>query len=196
MQETYGLVRIFRRRLKCTFPSCTLIHHRRESYFLVELITRKRISYDIIVRVGKFISISSVAPDMHHFCSHQPIKVCKKLAEPHAAQLSPLLLPHHRPSHPSLFRSLRTLLDSEMEHSAVVRGQLEETQKGVKEQEDGYKAQIQSLSRENNVLKNQLKKYVGAVQMLRRDGPTAVEGKRLHLSSVVQPQCNVVSTGY
>ncbi|XP_071813089.1 sorting nexin-29-like isoform X4 [Apostichopus japonicus] len=73
-------------------------------------------------------------------------------------------------------RSLRTLLDSEMEHSALVRGQLEESQKGVQEREEEYKEEIQSLSRENELLKNQLKKYVGAVQMLRRDGPSAVEG--------------------
>lgn len=63
-----------------------------------------------------------------------------------------------------------------MEHSALVRGQLEETQKGVQEREEKFTAEIQSLTRENELLKNQLKKYVGAVQMLRRDGPSAVDG--------------------
>uniref|UniRef100_A0A8C9KHP2 Sorting nexin 29 n=1 Tax=Panthera tigris altaica TaxID=74533 RepID=A0A8C9KHP2_PANTA len=49
-------------------------------------------------------------------------------------------------------RSLRNLLDGEMEHSAALR---------------------QEVDAENEVLKVQLKKYVGAVQMLKREGQTA-----------------------
>lgn len=96
-------------------------------------------------------------------------------------------------------RSLRTLLDSEMEHSALVRGQLEETQKRVQEREEKFTAEIQSLTRENELLKNQLKKYVGAVQMLRRDGPSAVDGLpglRLEDTQPPIPERKVPSVDY
>ncbi|XP_071797309.1 sorting nexin-29-like [Asterias amurensis] len=73
-------------------------------------------------------------------------------------------------------RSLRSLLDSEMEHSGNVKGQLEELLISSQETEEKLQAQIGALLRENDVLKHQLKKYVGAVQMLRRDGPQAIEG--------------------
>nr|XP_008122513.1 PREDICTED: sorting nexin-29 [Anolis carolinensis] len=68
--------------------------------------------------------------------------------------------------------SLRNLLDGEMEHSAILRQEIDSLKKKVLEQEELYKAKIQALARENEVLKVQLKKYVGAVQMLRREGQT------------------------
>ncbi|XP_072043891.1 sorting nexin-29-like isoform X1 [Amphiura filiformis] len=73
-------------------------------------------------------------------------------------------------------RSLRGLLDSEMEHAAKLRGELETMKESSIETQDKLNMQVQVLSRENDVLKHQLKKYVGAVQMLRRDGPAAVDG--------------------
>ncbi|XP_071482268.1 sorting nexin-29-like [Diadema antillarum] len=74
-------------------------------------------------------------------------------------------------------RSLRALLDSEMEHSASLRGQLEELRSKTQESEEKLDSQVQALTRENELLKNQLKKYVAAVQMLRREGSTgAIEG--------------------
>ncbi|XP_032896193.1 sorting nexin-29 [Amblyraja radiata] len=66
-------------------------------------------------------------------------------------------------------RSLRNLLDGEMEHSAALRQEIDNQQKKLAEQEERHAAKIQALTRENEVLKVQLKKYVGAVQMLKRE---------------------------
>lgn len=65
--------------------------------------------------------------------------------------------------------SLRGLLDGEMEHSAGLRQETELLKKKLAEQEDRHEAKVQALTRENEVLKVQLKKYVGAVQMLKRE---------------------------
>ncbi|KGL77387.1 Sorting nexin-29, partial [Tinamus guttatus] len=69
-------------------------------------------------------------------------------------------------------RSLRNLLDGEMEHSAALRQEMENWRRKVAEQEERHATKVQALARENEVLKVQLKKYVGAVQMLRREGQT------------------------
>ncbi|KFP16585.1 Sorting nexin-29, partial [Egretta garzetta] len=69
-------------------------------------------------------------------------------------------------------RSLRNLLDGEMEHSAVLRQEMENWRRKAAEQEERHAMKVQALARENEVLKVQLKKYVGAVQMLRREGQT------------------------
>uniref|UniRef100_A0A667IG45 Sorting nexin 29 n=1 Tax=Lynx canadensis TaxID=61383 RepID=A0A667IG45_LYNCA len=70
-------------------------------------------------------------------------------------------------------RSLRNLLDGEMEHSAALRQEVDVLKKKVAEQEERHVTKVQALARENEVLKVQLKKYVGAVQMLKREGQTA-----------------------
>uniref|UniRef100_A0A8C5ZZP1 Sorting nexin 29 n=1 Tax=Marmota marmota marmota TaxID=9994 RepID=A0A8C5ZZP1_MARMA len=70
-------------------------------------------------------------------------------------------------------RSLRNLLDGEMEHSAALRQEVDTLKRKVTEQEERHTMKVQALARENEVLKVQLKKYVGAVQMLKREGPTA-----------------------
>ncbi|KAF0876700.1 SNX29 protein, partial [Crocuta crocuta] len=70
-------------------------------------------------------------------------------------------------------RSLRNLLDGEMEHSAALRQEVDTLKKKVAEQEERHVMKVQALARENEVLKVQLKKYVGAVQMLKREGQTA-----------------------
>ncbi|XP_042778953.1 sorting nexin-29 isoform X4 [Panthera leo] len=70
-------------------------------------------------------------------------------------------------------RSLRNLLDGEMEHSAALRQEVDALKKKVAEQEERHVTKVQALARENEVLKVQLKKYVGAVQMLKREGQTA-----------------------
>ncbi|XP_041318766.1 sorting nexin-29 isoform X1 [Pyrgilauda ruficollis] len=69
-------------------------------------------------------------------------------------------------------RSLRNLLDAEMEHSAALRQEMENCRRKVAEQDERHATKVQALARENEVLKVQLKKYVGAVQMLRREGQT------------------------
>ncbi|KAM6350785.1 sorting nexin-29 isoform 4-T4 [Alca torda] len=69
-------------------------------------------------------------------------------------------------------RSLRNLLDGEMEHSAALRQEMDNWRRKAAEQEERHATKVQALARENEVLKVQLKKYVGAVQMLRREGQT------------------------
>ncbi|XP_054991550.1 sorting nexin-29 isoform X2 [Sorex araneus] len=66
-------------------------------------------------------------------------------------------------------RSLRSLLDSEMEHSAALRQEVDSLKRKLAEQEERHSTKVQALARENEVLKVQLKKYVGAVQMLKRE---------------------------
>ncbi|KAM9832410.1 sorting nexin-29 [Neosynchiropus ocellatus] len=66
--------------------------------------------------------------------------------------------------------SLRGLLDGEMEHCAGLRQETELLKKKLAELEERHTAKVQALARENEVLKVQLKKYVGAVQMLKREG--------------------------
>uniref|UniRef100_A0A3Q1EU11 Sorting nexin-29-like n=1 Tax=Acanthochromis polyacanthus TaxID=80966 RepID=A0A3Q1EU11_9TELE len=66
--------------------------------------------------------------------------------------------------------SLRSLLDGEMEHSAGLRQETDLLKKRLTELEERHSAKVQALARENEVLKVQLKKYVGAVQMLKREG--------------------------
>ncbi|XP_063076653.1 sorting nexin-29 [Engraulis encrasicolus] len=66
--------------------------------------------------------------------------------------------------------SLRSLLDGEMEHSAGLRQEVDTLKTKLAELEERHAAKVQALGRENEVLKVQLKKYVGAVQMLKREG--------------------------
>ncbi|XP_035001143.1 sorting nexin-29 [Hippoglossus stenolepis] len=66
--------------------------------------------------------------------------------------------------------SLRCLLDGEMEHSAGLRQETDMLKRKLAELEERHTAKVQALARENEVLKVQLKKYVGAVQMLKREG--------------------------
>uniref|UniRef100_A0A3P8Q8V6 Sorting nexin 29 n=1 Tax=Astatotilapia calliptera TaxID=8154 RepID=A0A3P8Q8V6_ASTCA len=73
--------------------------------------------------------------------------------------------------------SLRSLLDGEMEHSAGLRQETDLLKKKLAELEERHSAKVQALARENEVLKVQLKKYVGAVQMLKREGSQGNDGK-------------------
>lgn len=67
-------------------------------------------------------------------------------------------------------KSLRSLLDREMEMCSGLRVEIEDLKKKHGDKVDKLQIKIQALSRENELLKHQLKKYVGAVQMLKRDG--------------------------
>ncbi|KAK3559601.1 hypothetical protein QTP86_013543 [Hemibagrus guttatus] len=71
--------------------------------------------------------------------------------------------------------SLRNLLDGEMEHSAGLRLEVDSLKKKLADLEERHTAKVQALGRENEVLKVQLKKYVGAVQMLKREGNQSID---------------------
>ncbi|XP_023221437.1 sorting nexin-29-like isoform X1 [Centruroides sculpturatus] len=71
--------------------------------------------------------------------------------------------------------SLRNLLDKEMEMCAGLRAEMEEMKKQHEEKNERQEIKLQTLSRENDLLKHQLKKYIAAVQMLKRDSVKAQE---------------------
>jgi len=71
-------------------------------------------------------------------------------------------------------KSLKSLLDQEISHVAEVRQELSDIKQINKEKQDKLEGRNNILARENELLKHQLKKYVGAVQKL-RDGPQAYE---------------------
>ncbi|XP_076856447.1 sorting nexin-29 [Brachyhypopomus gauderio] len=71
--------------------------------------------------------------------------------------------------------SLRSLLDGEMEHSAGLRLEVDSLRTKLAELEERHTVRVHALGRENEVLKVQLKKYVGAVQMLKREGSQSVD---------------------
>lgn len=64
-------------------------------------------------------------------------------------------------------RGLRNQLDEERLKSQMLGAKSEQLQNELAKQENLNAAKIESLSRENELLKHQLKKYVGAVQALR-----------------------------
>uniref|UniRef100_A0A8D3CWZ7 Sorting nexin 29 n=1 Tax=Scophthalmus maximus TaxID=52904 RepID=A0A8D3CWZ7_SCOMX len=84
--------------------------------------------------------------------------------------------------------SLRCLLDGEMEHSAGLRQETDLLKKKLAELEERHTAKVQALARENEVLKVQLKKYVGAVQMLKREGSQALSMLRSSEDQAPVPQ--------
>uniref|UniRef100_T1J6X9 Large ribosomal subunit protein uL13 n=1 Tax=Strigamia maritima TaxID=126957 RepID=T1J6X9_STRMM len=67
-------------------------------------------------------------------------------------------------------KSLRSLLDREMEMCSGLRVEMDEIKEKNQERVERLQTKLQALSRENELLKHQLKKYVGAVQMLKKDG--------------------------
>ncbi|EEC02552.1 conserved hypothetical protein [Ixodes scapularis] len=69
--------------------------------------------------------------------------------------------------------SLKRLLEREAELNAKLRADALETEKAVGERTDRQDSKIQTLTRENELLKHQLKKYIAAVQLLKRDGLAA-----------------------
>lgn len=70
--------------------------------------------------------------------------------------------------------SLKKLLEKEAASTALLKQDLGEANKKAKDSSDKLQVRINSILRENELLKHQLKKYVGAVQKL-RDGPQAHE---------------------
>ncbi len=70
--------------------------------------------------------------------------------------------------------NLKRLLSQESESASLLREEVSAERRKGEESKEKLQSRIQALSRENELLKHQLKKYVGAVQKL-RDGPQAYE---------------------
>ncbi|XP_028406576.1 sorting nexin-29-like [Dendronephthya gigantea] len=66
-------------------------------------------------------------------------------------------------------RSLRQLLDKEMQESASLRDQVDDLRRELSSSNETFHATLHTLTSENDLLKHQLKKYVAAVQSLRRN---------------------------
>ncbi|XP_042893596.1 sorting nexin-29-like isoform X2 [Penaeus japonicus] len=66
-------------------------------------------------------------------------------------------------------------LTQEMETSSMLRAEIAHQQSQHQETIDRLNTKISTITRENELLKHQLKKYVGAVQLLRREGSTSSE---------------------
>ena len=67
-------------------------------------------------------------------------------------------------------KSLRSLLDQELEAVSQINQEMLEKRQKSEEKIEKLESKNAILLRENDLLKHQLKKYVGAVQKL-RDGP-------------------------
>merc|ERR1719402_1915528 len=88
-------------------------------------------------------------------------------------------------------RTLKSLLDQEMEAGRIVRREAEEEERQNREKMEKLETRNVIVSRENELLKHQLKKYVGAVQKL-RDGPQAHET----LAKLEGPKAGEASSKY
>ncbi|GAB6022887.1 hypothetical protein CHUAL_006984 [Chamberlinius hualienensis] len=71
--------------------------------------------------------------------------------------------------------SLRSLLEKEMELSASLRVENDNMKTKYQDTLSKLQSRLQTVSRENELLKHQLKKYIGAVQVLKRNGTEAHE---------------------
>ena len=71
-------------------------------------------------------------------------------------------------------QSLKSLLQKETDKSTSLGSELHEFKRKTQENQDKTQSRLQTLTRENDLLKHQLKKYVSAVMKL-RDGPQAYE---------------------
>ncbi|XP_033609183.1 sorting nexin-29 isoform X4 [Cryptotermes secundus] len=71
--------------------------------------------------------------------------------------------------------SFKRLLVQAQEESTELKAELAETNRQHHDKVERLESRIQALLRENELLKHQLRKYVGAVQMLKRDGTQAHE---------------------
>ncbi len=77
---------------------------------------------------------------------------------------------HHSALNEEAIQKLKGFLDREIETVATLRAELAEEKRSSNNQIKILEAKIESLSKENEILRHQLKKYVGAVQLLKREG--------------------------
>jgi len=69
---------------------------------------------------------------------------------------------------------MKKLLEQETRNAASLKEEVAESRRRSREESERQEGRVGTLGRENELLKHQLKKYVGAVQKL-RDGPQAYE---------------------
>ncbi|XP_063443685.1 sorting nexin-29-like [Mytilus trossulus] len=86
-------------------------------------------------------------------------------------------------------RNLQMMLEQEMETSSTLRAEIEDMKVQSSSKQEKETTKYQSLQKENELLKNQLRRYVNAVQMLRAEGS---QDESLQLGvPVEEPQPNI-----
>ncbi|VDI83214.1 sorting nexin-29 [Mytilus galloprovincialis] len=86
-------------------------------------------------------------------------------------------------------RNLQMMLEQEMETSSTLRAEIEDMKVQSSSKQEKEITKYQSLQKENELLKNQLRRYVNAVQMLRAEGS---QDESLQLGvPVEEPQPNI-----
>ncbi|CAG2199607.1 SNX29 [Mytilus edulis] len=86
-------------------------------------------------------------------------------------------------------RNLQMMLEQEMETSSTLRAEIEDMKVQSSSKHEKETTKYQSLQKENELLKNQLRRYVNAVQMLRAEGS---QDESLQLGvPVEEPQPNI-----
>ncbi|XP_014781203.1 sorting nexin-29 [Octopus bimaculoides] len=81
-------------------------------------------------------------------------------------------------------RSLQQLLSQEKETCLSVRAEVSDLEKKMAVLQEKDNSKIQSLQKENELLRHQLKKYVNAVQLLRKEGTKAEGSLGIHLDEL------------
>ncbi|XP_052070160.1 sorting nexin-29-like [Mytilus californianus] len=86
-------------------------------------------------------------------------------------------------------RNLHMMLEQEMETSSTLRAEIEDMKVQFSSKQEKETNRYESLQKENELLKNQLRRYVNAVQMLRAEGS---QDESLQLGvPVEEPQPNI-----
>ena len=80
-------------------------------------------------------------------------------------------------------RELQTALEEEQKLNICLKNNLEAANNKILEKEDTIGKKLAELSHENEVLKNQLKKYVAAVRLLKKENGynDFIDGKLIFL---------------
>lgn len=82
-------------------------------------------------------------------------------------------------------KTLTQMLEQEMETSSMLRAEMEEMKQMETVRQEKEQAKLQTLQKENELLKHQLRKYVNAVQLLRTEGTSVDVSLGIH---VEEPQ--------
>ncbi|GAB1606279.1 sorting nexin-29-like [Argonauta hians] len=81
-------------------------------------------------------------------------------------------------------RMLQQLLSQEKESGVCMRAEVNDLEKKMTVLQEKDSNKIQTLQKENDLLRHQLKKYVNAVQLLRKEGSNAEASLGIHLDDI------------
>lgn len=84
-------------------------------------------------------------------------------------------------------KNIQAMLQQEMETSSLLRAEIEEMKQTFTAKQEKEQAKYQTLQKENELLKHQLRRYVNAVQMLRAEGSQVDESLGIHFDEPQPP---------